>query len=124
MNVSKDMPAIEHAMENDVWEAFDCLVEADVKVDKERCNKQLLVASEKGQAVGVNSLIEAGGEVDTTDEYGSTPIFLASGKGHVEVVSRLLQSGADAKIQNKNKDTPLPTASKQRHAKVVGCLVR
>ena len=126
MDVSKGVPAIEHAIQNEFWETLDCLVEAGVtaKADNSRCDEQLLLASEKGQVVGVNSLVRAGGNVNKIDENGSTPIYLASRNGHVGVVNSLIQAGSDVNIKNLKEHTPLQTASEQGHEEVVRCLIR
>ena len=47
----------------------------------------------------VKTLIQAGGEVNTQNQVGWTPLHLASWNGHVEVITALLAAGADKTIK-------------------------
>jgi hypothetical protein len=56
----------------------------------------LLAAANDGDALRLRALIDAGVDVDASDEYGATALFLASWRGREDVVKLLLASGADA----------------------------
>lgn len=64
-------------------------------------NQRLLAAAHKGDAFQVRFLIEIGAEVDTTDNWGHTPLMIASVNGHESVVRLLVKEGArvDAVVQ-------------------------
>ena len=58
-------------------------------------------------------LIQEGGEVNTQNEEGWTPLHKASNYGHVEVITALLAGGADKTIEDENGDTPVDVADNQ-----------
>ena len=76
MDVSKDVPAIEYTIKHDIGEAFDCLIEAGVRVNQEHSKyiKQLQVASEHGQADVVKRWLQAGVDVNSQHKDGSSQV--------------------------------------------------
>jgi len=70
-------------------------------------------ASRFGNLEVVNSLIQAGRDVNSQDVAGWTPLHHASMKGHVEVIIALLAAGADKTIKNKWGGTPRGVANKE-----------
>ena len=61
----------------------------------------------------VDLLIQAGGEVDSQDDRGRTPLHHASWWGRVEVITALLAAGADKTIKNEDGKTPHDVAEDQ-----------
>ena len=61
----------------------------------------------------VKTLIQAGGEVNTQNQVGWTPLHLASWNGHVEVITALLAAGADKTLKDKDGRTPHGLAKNQ-----------
>merc|ERR1712183_557448 len=81
-------------------------------------------ASRIGNLEVVNSLIQAGGEVNTQKKWGYTPLHSASLYGHVEVVERLIQAGGDVNTQRSSDGwTPLHLASYYGHVEVITALL-
>ena len=76
----------------------------------------LHAASEMGHVKVVNSLIQAGGDVNEKNGSGFTPLHLASMNGHVEVITALLAAGADKTIKNSYNITP------HDYAKIRDCI--
>ena len=70
-------------------------------------------ASKFGNLAVVNSLIQAGGDINTMDERDSTPLHEASRHGQVEVITALLAAGADKTIKNKQRQKPRDVAKNQ-----------
>ena len=60
------------------------------KADESENNKALLNAAQQGLLDRLGRLLEKGGEVNTKDKFGRTPLMLASINGHTEVVKLLL----------------------------------
>ena len=56
------------------------------------------VAAANGRASAIRALLQAGAEVDVTDENGATPLHYAADAGHVEAVDALLEDG-DASVR-------------------------
>ena len=67
-----------------------------------------------GQVKVVNSLIQAGGDVNEQNgRSGETPLQRASLYGHLEVIIALLAAGADKTIKNEDGKTPHDVAEDQ-----------
>ena len=58
----------------------------------------------------VARLITAGADVNTVNDYGSTPLTEAATAGDTAVIKRLLEAGADAKAPGKDGATALMLA--------------
>jgi hypothetical protein len=82
----------------------------------------LLAASQQGHVPVVQSLLEAGADVDKARDDGWTALIIASKKGHVPVVQALLQAGADVDKAEDGCFTPLLIASMQGHLAIVRLL--
>ena len=54
----------------------------------------------------VTLLIEAGADLNTQDDQGSTPVFVAAFFCRPEILKLLLAKGADRNIPNKDGRTP------------------
>ena len=70
----------------------------------------------------VDILIQTGGDVNSEDGEGETPLHVASTKGHVEVVRRLIAAGADVNKKREDGRAPIQMASDNGHVAVVDIL--
>lgn len=80
---------------------------------------QLLEAAKAGSLDGVNAALEAGADVNQTDEQGWTPLNWAAGKGSLEIVRLLVERGADVFKVGRDLRTPYMIALAAGHADVV-----
>jgi ankyrin len=85
----------------------------------------LVLASYKGSASLVRTLLHKGAAVDGKSEDGLSALFLASQKGHVEVCRALIEYGADvnASIPTQRNETPLTSACQSGLTEVAKLLV-
>ncbi len=58
-------------------------------------NDELFAAVRKGDAAGVQKLLDKGADVNAKGPYDQTPLFFASDRGHIEIVKLLVAKGAD-----------------------------
>jgi ankyrin repeat protein len=80
----------------------------------------LLMAIRKGNIEIARAIIGAGANLNTTDNYGTTPLYAASEKGITEIVNALLAGGADV---NKNGPGALVVASRWGFVEIVQALL-
>ena len=85
-------------------------------------NEQLVFNSYTGDLQAVQSMLEAGADVDYQDNYGRTALIRASRRGYLEVVESLLEAGADVNYQNYLDYTALKWASELGHLEIVEAL--
>jgi ankyrin repeat protein len=83
----------------------------------------LHAASEMGDLVIMQSLLETGADVNERDEAYATPLVCASEEGRLEVAKLLIEYGADANLPDWTGWTPLHAASHYGHADVVHLLL-
>ena len=60
----------------------------------------------------VGLLIDAGADLDATNDYGLTPLALACDNAAVATVTRLLAAGADPELARSTGETPLMTCAR------------
>jgi ankyrin repeat protein len=92
--------------------------------DNSKINEDLRRAAQSGNTAEVRSLLDAGIEVNATDNVGYTALMWASGMGHPEVAKLLIETGADINAQNNNGRTALMHASQAGHTEIVELLKR
>lgn len=102
--------------------AFDAAGQAD-SVSVEKLNFRLLVAAEKGRVTEVDSLLNAGAEVNATTWDGVTPLMYASEAGNIELVNLLINNGADLNAQPWSHISALLSAVIAGHAYVADTLI-
>ncbi len=76
-----------------------------------------------GHVAEVQALVEAGADVNLTNDYGSTPLSFAAFCGHLDVVEYLVDAGADVNVVDNHGETPLHDAAANGHLDVVRYLV-
>ncbi|KAJ3217820.1 hypothetical protein HDU67_007237 [Dinochytrium kinnereticum] len=65
------------------------------------------IAASDGEFGIVQQYIQSGGDPNTKDENGYTPIHAAASYGHLELLVYLLQNGGDPNVCDNEGDTPL-----------------
>ena len=83
----------------------------------------LLVAAENGYTETVNTLLDAGADVNVKSEYGYTPLHLAIEKGSLDIVQALIDKEANVNAKDIFGQTPLHYAAKHGHLDVVKALI-
>lgn len=82
-------------------------------------------AAATGKVDAVESLLEAGADINSIDAAGQTPLQLAASKGNVEMVRVLLEDGADLDLPEARLGLgALHIAAQLGHADIVDLLVR
>ena len=89
-------------------------------------NISLYTAAQNGDAEKVHLCLNAGADVNWTNEAESknTPLHMAATNGHADCVRLLLAAtGSDVNKANANGETPLSCAAKEGHAECVNLLL-
>ncbi|XP_078608281.1 uncharacterized protein LOC144880137 isoform X2 [Branchiostoma floridae x Branchiostoma japonicum] len=86
--------------------------------------ESLIIAAQEGHMEVVQQLLEAGAELNDTDQDGCTPLYMAASKNHVDVVQQLLKAGAEVDKAKQDGTTPLSTAAQNGHVEVVQQLLK
>ena len=76
-----------------------------------------------GDLAGVQGALQAGANIDVTDNDGWTALIIASYYGHLEVVKYLVSQGANIDVTDNDGNTVLSEASYYGHLEVVKYLV-
>jgi len=79
----------------------------------------LLKAAKTGDLQGMNTLLEAGENIETQNTKGKTALMIAASKGHIDIVDLLLLHGANKESKDKNGHTAMTYARKNRHNNVL-----
>uniref|UniRef100_K3WTT2 Uncharacterized protein n=1 Tax=Globisporangium ultimum (strain ATCC 200006 / CBS 805.95 / DAOM BR144) TaxID=431595 RepID=K3WTT2_GLOUD len=77
------------------------------------------MAASDGELETVKAFLAGGGDVNTKDEYGYTPLQAAVSYNHTELVVLLLQNGAIATLGDNDNDTPLHRCETVEIAKIL-----
>ncbi len=75
-----------------------------------------------GNLEQVQSLLNAGANVNAVDKYGFTPLHRAAGNGQGAVVNLLLERGADMTLATQEGETPLSVAERRDHKEIAPLL--
>jgi len=80
-------------------------------------------ASENGNFDELQTLIQAGIDVNTQDEYGKTALIWVTRKGHSACIPLLIEAGADVNVRDKNGWTALMYAAFHGRSKFISLLI-
>ena len=81
-------------------------------------------AAATGTLYRVKALLEAGADVEQSDEHGQTPLMFAVAAGHVEVVRMLCAAGANVHATRGDDGGDLWTcAFAKPNAEIISCLI-
>jgi len=83
----------------------------------------LLKLAEAGDATGVQSALDNGGDANETNALGYTALHLAAAKGHTDVVKALLGAGADAAQLDRTGQSALDWAVYDGHTDTATALL-
>jgi ankyrin repeat protein len=82
-------------------------------------DENLLRAASEGKAKKVQSLLEAGADVNAKNDTDMTALMLAAGSGHTEIVQNLLDAGAKLNVKDMVGKTALMRATQNGHTDIV-----
>jgi uncharacterized protein len=71
---------------------------------------ELHASIKRGDLLAVRRYLERGGQVETTDQHGWTPLLMAAKEGHTPIVRILLDAGANPNGRSTDGFTPLVAA--------------
>lgn len=81
-------------------------------------------AATAGDVLVLETLLQAGADVDAKDRYGQTALMLAAHGGHLVAVEALLRRGANPDVTAKFGLSALMLAIVAGHEAIAGALVR
>ena len=67
---------------------------------------QLIQAAEAGDTTAVQELLQAGADINGTDDRGRTPVMAATHGNKPETVQALIEAGADVNMRDHRLDNP------------------
>lgn len=85
-------------------------------------SEHLRHAVERGDLRRVRALLEAGVDIECSDEYGHTPLFVAAWRGRAGVAELLLQWGARASTKSNDGTSPVGAAAACGHGALLQVL--
>jgi len=86
-------------------------------------NTALIAAAENGDAESVRLLLDAGADMNATNNDGDTALILAAVQGHAEIVRLLLDRGANVEATDSDGYTAFIVAAASSHAEIVRLLL-
>lgn len=75
------------------------IIEANADISDAAINNLLIHSADNGQVGIVQSLIDAGVDLNKSDSHGWTALMMASFRGHTKIVEALVKGGADSSIK-------------------------
>lgn len=84
---------------------------ASLEVKNEEGQTALYVAAGSNKVETVNALLQAGADVNATNNWGTTPLMKASSFGFDGCVAALIDAGADVSARNSFGETAISLAS-------------
>ena len=125
-----DYSALHSAAENGHVEVLQyllqCLLQQGISADTEslpNAGTPLLIASQEGHLACINALLDAGCDINRSNEYGRTALYYAAKEGHLAALELLLASGANTQHWSSHQSDPLCTAALNGHMACVRALV-
>lgn len=93
-----------------------------ILVDTSEMSDDLMRASQEGNTAEVRAFLDAGTEVNATDDDGFTALMWASAAGTLEVIRLLIEEGANVNAQSNDGETVLVVALQEGHTEIVELL--
>lgn len=85
----------------------ESLLEQSEEKEETNLDQQLFSAAAEGDIETILELLEAGTDINVTDNHGNTAVMTATQKNNVDTVKVLIEQGADINIRNDNQDNVL-----------------
>ena len=79
-------------------------------------------AAEDGNIEAVKQHLAAGADVNTKNDFGSTPLIAAAREGHKEIAELLIDNGADVNVKLKDGRTSLNWAMLRKRRDIADIL--
>jgi ankyrin repeat protein len=86
-------------------------------------NNKLLKAAQAGDTYILQEAIQAGADLQATNEIGHTALMCAAHKNYADVAAALLRGGANVDAENKYRHTALMLAAWKGHSDVITVLL-
>lgn len=83
----------------------------------------LLIAAGQVQFNIVQTLIDAGANLNAANKYGFTPLYIAAHENNLQTLQLLINASANINIPAKNSETSLGAAASIGHHKVAQALI-
>lgn len=72
-------------------------------------------AAKKGDVPAISAALEAGADVNASDDWGATPLWYAARRGHEDAAKLLISQGADVNLTTKSSGPPLLGAIERKN---------
>lgn len=96
---------------------------SDLELEDTSNFPEIYYSIKRGEIEPVREFIKEGGDINSREGLGVTPIILASAYGHKDIVQLLVESGADPNISTINGNTALIHAGLAKSWEIVEYLV-
>jgi len=80
-------------------------------------------AAKKGDVPAITAALEAGADVDESDDWGATPLWYAARRGHEDAAKLFIARGADVNLTTKSSGPPLLGAIERKSGVLVKLLL-
>jgi cytochrome c len=80
-------------------------------------------AAKKGDVPAITAALEAGADVNESDDWGATPLWYAARRGHEDAAKLLIARGADVNLTTKSSGPPLLGAIERKNGILVKLLL-